>query len=415
MVTRNFLNILAMTLQSGSQKGCLQVRDVNGNPRFLSGVFGFPYNPVQSFTLNAAAAGISIGTGTASPTEDDNNLEETITSGVSVVLTSTEYGAENPWYPYIKYDLTVTNTSANPLVVTEIGYKQSLSTSRYLGSTARENAVLLLDRCVLDTPVTIAPGDAGIVTYRLQTNPMPLPAPVAGIQMASFAFGTDAEIAAMLDAARAGTIDLQRDAGWKLGDQRLISVGTFLAGGNITVPAQQVALTITSFDEYMGCGNILQLDMACCLTQTVRTNDTMYTAGGYGEMEICKVTLPALAEALPDWLKSRLRTFSVLANAGGSDVSTLETVGNNKLALRSEMEVLGESSGGKAEEGAAIPFYAGSAYNRAKMLGLNGAAAVGWALRTAAASISILCVDGSGRVYTRQADSANGLSAFGCI
>ena len=415
MVTRNFLNILAMTLQSGSQKGCLQVRDVNGNPRFLSGVFGFPYNPVQSFTPNPAAAGISIGTGTVSPTEDDNNLEETITSGVSVVLTSTEYGAENPWYPYIKYDLTVTNTSANPLVVTEIGYKQTLSTSRYLGSTARENAVLLLDRCVLDTPVTIAPGDAGIVTYRLQTNPMPLPAPVAGIQMASFAFGTDAEIAAMLDAARAGTIDLQRDAGWRVGDQRLINIAAFTAGGNVSEPAQQVALTITSFDEYMGCGNILQLDMACCLTQNVRTNDTMDTTGGYGEMEICKVTLPALAEALPDWLKSRLRTFSVLANAGGSDVSTLETVGNNKLALRSEMEVFGQTSSGRPEEGTALPFYAGSVYNRVKMLGLSSPYTANWALRTATNAITILSVGSNGGLNPRQTDSQNGLSAFGCI
>ncbi len=331
------------------------------------------------------------------------------------MLTSTEYGAENPWYPYIKYDLTVTNTSANPLVVTEIGYKQTLSTSRYLGSTARENAVLLLDRCVLDTPVTIAPGDAGIVTYRLQTNPMPLPAPVAGIQMASFAFGTDAEIAAMLDAARAGTIDLQRDAGWRVGDQRLINIAAFTAGGNVSEPAQQVALTITSFDEYMGCGNILQLDMACCLTQNVRTNDTMDTTGGYGEMEICKVTLPALAEALPDWLKSRLRTFSVLANAGGSDVSTLETVGNNKLALRSEMEVFGQTSSGRPEEGTALPFYAGSVYNRVKMLGLSSPYTANWALRTATNAITILSVGSNGGLNPRQTDSQNGLSAFGCI
>jgi hypothetical protein len=233
--------------------------------------------------------------------------------------------------------------------------------------------------------------------------------------MASFAYGTDAKISAILDAARAGTIDLQQDAGWRVGDQRLINVAAFTAGGNVSEPAQQVAIVITSFDEYMGCGNVIQFDFACCLSGSVRMNSSMSTTGGYGASEMKTVTLPALAEALPDWLKSRLRTFSVLANAGGSDVSTLETVGNNKLALRSEMEVLGESSGGKAEEGAAISFYAGSAYNRAKMPGLNGTSAVGWALRTAAAPISILCVDGSGRVYNRQADSANGLSAFGCI
>ncbi len=123
MVTRNFLNILAMTLESGNGVGCLRCRDVNGNPRFLTGNFtssGFPYSTEKTFTSNASAAGISIGTGTAPESEDDYNLEHTITSGVNVTLTGTSYGAESPWFPFVKYDLTITNTGANPLVVTRI-------------------------------------------------------------------------------------------------------------------------------------------------------------------------------------------------------------------------------------------------------------------------------------------------------
>jgi hypothetical protein len=202
MVTRNFLNVLAMTLESGNNAGCLKCLDVSGKIRFLTGKFNnnsvFPYNPSQIFTLSASSAGISIGTGSTAASEDDYNLEATITSGVNVVLTGTSYGAENPWFPYIKYDLTITNTGANPLVVTEVGYKQTFLTSQILGSGRTESSILLLDRCVLDTPVTIAPGDAGIVTYRLQTNPVPVPPSVAGIQMATFAYGTDAQIAASL-------------------------------------------------------------------------------------------------------------------------------------------------------------------------------------------------------------------------
>ena len=416
MVTRNFLNLLAMVLESGNQMGCLKVLTVSGAARFLSGTFGFPYSPTASFTLNATAAGISIGTGTTPESEDDYNLEATITSGVNVVLTGTSFGVENPWYPFVKYDLTITNTGANPLVVTEVGYKQDASVTKVIGSTSRSNEVLLLDRCVLDTPVTIAPGDAGIVTYRLQTNPVPVPPTVAGIQMASFSYGTDAQIAAILDAAAAGTIDLQRDAGWKVGDQRVINVAAFTAGGNVSEPAQQVAIVITSFDEYMGCGNVLQFDFACALSSYVRMNSSNTTVGGYGASEMKTVTLPALVEALPDWLKTRLKTFSVLAGSGGASVSgqTIETVTDNKLALRSATEVFGDGTNGVPGEGTAIPYYMGGTDPCIKPQGINGSTASWWE-RSALRSSDFCAVSYFGSASNDSAGKAYGLAPFGCL
>lgn len=418
MVTRNFLNILAMTLESGNQNkiGCLRCRDVNGYTRFLNGNFSanFPYNPVQTFTLNATAAGISIGTGSTPASEDDYNLEQTITSGVNVVLTGTSYGAENPWYPFVKYDLTITNTGADPLVVTEVGYKQNSNTTQVIGSTRTMNSVLLLDRCVLDTPVTIAPGDAGIVTYRLQTNPTPVPPSVAGVQMASFAYGTDAQIAAILDAAAAGTIDLQRDAGWRVGDERIMNVAAFTAGGNVSEPAQQVAIVITSFDEYMGCGNVMQFDFACSLSGRVRMNDTNTTTGGYGASEMKTVTLPALAEALPDWLKTRLKTFSVLTGSGGADPAhqTIETVTGNKLALRSEVEIFGTHTYSTPGEGTALPYYA-SVGPQWKETGL-GNTPNAWFTRSPCTSSMYVKADDNGS-NTVGAATQSYVSPFGCL
>ena len=416
MVTRNFLNILAMTLESGNNVGCLRCRDVNGNERFLTGYFSsFPNSVTKTFTLTASAAGISIGTGTAPESEDDYNLEQTITSGVNVVLTGTSYGAENPWFPFVKYDLTITNTGANPLVVTEVGYKQTLRTSKLIGSSKMEDTVLLLDRCVLDTPVTIAPGDAGIVTYRLQTNPMPVPPSVAGIQMASFSYGTDAQIAAILDAAAAGTIDLQRDAGWKVGDQRVLSIAAFTAGGNVAEPAQNVAIVITSFEEYMGCDNVMQFDFACALSSYVRMNATATTAGGYGASEMKTVTLPALVEALPGWLKTRLKTFSVLAGSGGAPASsqTVETVTDNKLALRSEVEVYGSNPQSPAGEGTQAEYYSGGSYLRAKPQGIAGNDTTWW-MRSASTNSYFLTAS-SGNSNIQSASSPEGLAAFGCL
>jgi len=417
MVTRNFLNILAMTLESGNQLGCLRCRNVSGNTRFLTGAFSsFPYSVTNTFTLNRTAAGISIGTGTAPESEDDYNLEQTITSGVNVVLTGTSYGAESPWFPFVKYNLTITNTGANPLVVTEVGYKQTLQTSKVIGSNVLDNSVLLLDRCVLDTPVTIAPGDAGIVTYRLQTNPMPVPPSVAGIQMASFSYGTDAQLAAILDAAAAGTIDLQRDAGWKVGDQRVINVAAFTAGGNVAEPAQKVAIVITSFEEYMGCGNVMQFDFACSLSGSVRMNATNTTTGGYGASEMKTVTLPALVEALPDWLKTRLKTFSVLAGSGGASASqqTIETVTDNKLAMRSEVEVFGSHPNSPAGEGTAIPYYTAGTYPRQKTAGINGSGN-GWWTRSAKDGTGVVFSGADGNVNVYGPINTFGLAPFGCL
>lgn len=421
MVTRNFLNILAMVLESGNQMGCLRCLDVNGYARFLSGNFYntavFPYKAEGTFTLNPLSAGISIGTGTTPVSEDDYNLASTITSGVNVVLTGTSYGTESPYYPFIKYDLTVTNTGANPLVVTEAGYKQTVQATRAIGSTAKANTVLLLDRCVLDTPVTIAPGDAGIVTYRLQTNPMPVPPSVAGVQMASFSYGTDAQIAAILDAACAGTIDLQRDAGWRIGDQRVINVSAFTAGGDVAEPAQQVAIVITSFDEYMNCGNVLQFDFACALSGEVRVNGEMPTAGGYGATEMKTVTLPALAEALPDWLKTRLKTFPVLTGSGGADVAqqTLETVADNKLALRSATEVFGTGTNGVPGEGTALPYYADSIDQRRKSKSINSLDSASWWLRSPRNGESFCFTNMIGAATGVMPSAKNGAAPFGCI
>ena len=415
MVTRNFLNILAMTLESGSSVGCLSCRDVNGNQRFLSGIFGFPYGPTKTFTLNATAAGISIGTGTTPESEDDYNLEQTITSGVNVVITATSYGAESPWFPYVKYDLTVTNTGANPLVVTEVGYKQTCSTTKVIGSSRNENTILLLDRCVLDTPVSIAPGDAGIVTYRLQTNPMPVPPSIAGIQMASFSHGTDAQIAAILDAAAAGTIDLQRDAGWKVGDQRVVSLTAFTAGSGTLEPAQNVPIVITSFDEYMNCGNVIQFDFACALSGLIRLNNSTSTSGGYGATEMKTVTLPALVEALPDWLRTRLKTFSVLTGSGGAaiDQQTLETVTGNKLALRSATEIFGDGFG-VSGEGTALAYYTAQTANRIKPQGIDGTFN-NWWLRSPVSASAFRYVSSNGSADTHNPDRYFGIAPFGCL
>ena len=416
MITRNFLNFLAMCLQAGFAKGCLPVRVTTGENRFFMGDYSytgtFPAQCAYAFTLNKDSSGISIGTGTAPATEDDYQLEAPITSGVSGSVTGRSFGAESPQSPYVKYDLTITNTGSAPITVTEIGYKQQIRTSKNIESTTGESGVILLDRSVLATPVTIAPGDAGVITYKLRTITEAEREPAAGIEMVNFSYGSDEQIAAILDAAAEGTIDLQRDAGWRVGDQRAIDLAAFTGGLNESSPAQKATIVITSFDEYMGCGNVLQFDFAAM--PAANSGFYMHNGSGgvsYGATLMKTTTIPAMIEALPAWLKSRLKTFSVLVGSGG----TVTEVTGNKLALRSEFELFGSSIKSPYEEGTPIPYYAEAKPNRTKSSGINGISRSEWWTRSIATTTSFSTVTADGSVNSGTITSRYGMAPFGCI
>ena len=161
---------------------------------------------------------------------------------------------------------------------------------------------------------------------------------------------------------------------------------------------------------------MLQFDFKGCLSAGNRINSTNTTVGGYGASEMKMTTLPALVNALPDWLKTRLIEFSVLASAGNNS-STIETVSGNKLSLRSEIEIMGTSSNSFAGEGTAISYYTSSQANRDKIPWSVGPY-YAWELRSPRKSDPERYVvvneygSGTGSSY---ATTAGGVSPFGCL
>lgn len=371
MITRNFKNLLTMVTSASATKSAGPcVVDVNGGGYFLSHGFGyFPYAITTTVTLNANAAGISIGSGDPGEHRNDDdtfiNLMNTITEGVSLTLTATESGCESPEAPYVKYTITITNTGSEAVTIREIGYKQTLGVVKYVGSTSETSAVFLLDRTVLDSPVTIQPGDAGVIHYRLQTS---YNRTKAGVKLVSFTWGSDEEVADMIDAARAGLINLQSDGGWRVGDTRRIQVGAFQGGLN-SHAAEELDIVISQFGDYNGCGCLFQFDFVeCAQSGFENMNASGTNAGGYGASRMYTTTLPAMVEALPEWLRTRLKSFSVLVSKGSSS-SEIESVGNNKLALRSEVEVWGTNEKSYEGEGTQILWYSLGSFGKAKTKG----------------------------------------------
>lgn len=236
----------------------------------------------------------------------------------------------------------------------------------------------------------------------------------SALTVVSWASGSDADVAAMIDAAHAGTIDLQQDGGWAVGDVRTIHIDAFTGGGNTAHAAQDIDIVITSFDEYMGCGNVMQFDFKDALATGQRMNGTSTNVGGYGSSEMKTTTLPALVNALPSWLKSRLIEFSVLTSAGNKS-SSIDTVNGNKLSLRSEAEIFDSVTYSANGEGSQIAYYT-NANNRKKNKGHNGSLN-GWLERSPNiyGTVAFCGVAYNGAVDWQDATTANGVAPFGCL
>ena len=240
----------------------------------------------------------------------------------------------------------------------------------------------------------------------------------AGPTIVSWSSGSDADVAAMIDAAHAGTIDLQQDGGWAVGDVRTITVGAFTDGGDVSHVQQSIDIVISSFDEYMSCGNVMQFDFKDELAEKVRLSNVRSNTGGYGVTEMKTTTLPALVNATPDWMKSRMIEFSVLTGTtgAGGNPSVIETVTGNKLALRSEKEVTNYSSGSVSGEGSQVALYQKSG-TKVKKLGHSGSN-TGWWLRSprTAGNIEFRYMTSNGSADSNVPNNYSyGLAPFGCL
>ena len=271
---------------------------------------------------------------------------------------------------------------------------------------------------------TILDGIADAIRAKLDVETQYTPAEMAAAILSitastptivSWASGTDAEIGAMIDAAHAGVIDLQQDGGWAVGDVRTIVVDSFTDGAGTTHAQQSIDIVITSFDEYMSCGNVMQFDFRDALSNGIRINSESTTVGGYGGSEMKTTTLPSLVNAMPSWMKNRMIEFSVLVGSGYSSF-TLETVTGNKLALRSEIEIFGSSTRSVTGEGALLDYYT-SSDNIKKRMGHSGSVADYWWLRSPRkmGDSEFVCVRNGSSVYSNGARAVQGVAPFGCL
>lgn len=182
MITQNYINYLKSllaTMQSGNSgmisTALLEYKDYAGNIKYCAPkavVQSFPYNVALSIRLqDTSSAGISFGTGSTAATVNDYKLESQITSKLSftsAVSSIQELDADGD--PSIRFIINLKNADSSSVIISEIGYFQNIPGNGSRSSTTSSGAyVSLIDRTVLQTPITIQSNETKVIEYKLKT------------------------------------------------------------------------------------------------------------------------------------------------------------------------------------------------------------------------------------------------------
>jgi len=166
MVGNNAKNLIKQLLSSCGTQGLLEAKDVGGTTRYIADYSAYPAVVEDDFTLVAADAGISVGSGSSSPSVYNYQLGNTITSGLTgTVVTSKDVDADGN--ASITFTITLSNTSGADITISEIGYKQEIAASDTQDGTTATDRVFLLDRSVFDS-ITIAANGSAVIEYKLK-------------------------------------------------------------------------------------------------------------------------------------------------------------------------------------------------------------------------------------------------------
>ena len=125
-----------------------------------------PFKVMNGWSKSATITGVSFGTGTTPATVSDYFLES-ILGDTQISVSAPSSISFNKLDTYEEYTVTfgVTNKTADAIAISEIGLT-AMPYSPYSGN----NQYALVDRTVLDTPVTIPAGQSKQITYTIRFN-----------------------------------------------------------------------------------------------------------------------------------------------------------------------------------------------------------------------------------------------------
>lgn len=177
MLTNNYYSLLGMCLTSNVTTTYHPFSTTDGNIKnyryysnqassYVETGLGFAYAGTVVKSVNEA--GIIFGDGTTAPTASDYAISGKAISGLTISTIKTADISE-PGTIAKSVLYTITNGNAKAITISEIAYIYNLY--GYNDNSSTLNAVYtMLDRTVLDTPITIDPGGVGQITYTINMS-----------------------------------------------------------------------------------------------------------------------------------------------------------------------------------------------------------------------------------------------------
>ena len=162
MLTKNFYALMraGLGLANGS---VISENNEKKIARYDSKWWNGVFTKMNNYENTTSSQNVEFGNGTTPATVNDYKLENKITTGISVAYPSsvtTEYTDS-----YILWTVTFGITASVETTISEIG----LTSIATIGDGGL-SATVLVDRTVLDEPITIPAGQSKQITYTIRFN-----------------------------------------------------------------------------------------------------------------------------------------------------------------------------------------------------------------------------------------------------
>lgn len=172
MITKWWKNLIKTALQTAFQNPSygynIPLKGTNGTTYYATGIGNITIAWSNPMTFNAQSAGVSVGTSDTPATDEDYILGSTITSGLSATCTTVK--TEEDGIPCTTLNMVLSNSTNADIIVKEVGLKCSVTAVNSVGGTSTGSRTILVDRTVLDTPVTVPARGNAAVFYKLKTD-----------------------------------------------------------------------------------------------------------------------------------------------------------------------------------------------------------------------------------------------------
>lgn len=150
--------------------GVIEGKDYQGNTKYFLPYMNWDKSKIN--TLGASSKGFAFGTGTTPATENDYTIESIISSGLNATFNPPNYTGANTNYNSeddemsLSIDITLTNSTQSSITISEICRFGTAYFSATKGANSEGNSVsALIDRVVLDNPITIPATESVVVRY----------------------------------------------------------------------------------------------------------------------------------------------------------------------------------------------------------------------------------------------------------